>query len=178
MNDTVCCEVIEVIPDTDKMVCGMKGVTRKPEDPPPKPPLGLLSTDDFPLIYKYVSIPIDHIIITVFQHFTDLWITFYVTNVALSYFFKLWTSGDSRKKTWRKDYTNSVLIQREWTININEEYEITSRELRSSNNVFIAMDKFCVYRNIYFCDESGLFTVLFFNVIMQLLGRCKKPLCG
>lgn len=55
MNDTVCCEVIEVIPDTDKMVCGMKGVTRGPDDPPPKPPLGLLSTDDFPLIYKYVT---------------------------------------------------------------------------------------------------------------------------
>ncbi|KOB65341.1 Tetratricopeptide repeat protein 14 [Operophtera brumata] len=52
MNDTVCCEVIEVIPDTDKMVCGMKGVTRGPDDPLPKPPLGLLSTDDFPLIYK------------------------------------------------------------------------------------------------------------------------------
>lgn len=61
MNDTVCCEVIEVIPDTDKMVCGMKGVTRGPDDPPPKPPLGLLSTDDFPLIYKYV-----HKIISVF----------------------------------------------------------------------------------------------------------------
>lgn len=57
MNDTVCCEVIEVIPDTDKMVCGMKGVTRGPDDPPPKPPLGLLSTDDFPLIYKYVPTP-------------------------------------------------------------------------------------------------------------------------
>lgn len=54
MNDTVCCEVIEVIPDTDKMVCGMKGITRGPDDPPPKPSLGLLSTDDFPLIYKYV----------------------------------------------------------------------------------------------------------------------------
>ncbi|CAH2234881.1 tetratricopeptide repeat protein 14 homolog isoform X2 [Pararge aegeria] len=52
MNDTVCCEVIEVIPDTDKMVCGMKGITRGPDDPPPKPPLGLLSTDDFPLVYK------------------------------------------------------------------------------------------------------------------------------
>ncbi|KAI5635391.1 tetratricopeptide repeat domain-containing protein [Phthorimaea operculella] len=52
MNDTVCCEVIEVIPDTDKMVCGMKGVTRGPDDPPPKPALGLLSTDDFPLVYK------------------------------------------------------------------------------------------------------------------------------
>lgn len=55
MNDTVCCEVLEVIPDTDKMVVGMKGVTRGPDDPPPKPPLGLLSTDDFPLIYKYVN---------------------------------------------------------------------------------------------------------------------------
>ncbi|XP_041978544.1 tetratricopeptide repeat protein 14 homolog isoform X2 [Aricia agestis] len=52
MNDTVCCEVIEVIPDTDKMVCGMKGVTRGPDDPPPIPALGLLSTDDFPLVYK------------------------------------------------------------------------------------------------------------------------------
>ncbi|KAJ0181651.1 hypothetical protein K1T71_002373 [Dendrolimus kikuchii] len=52
MNDTVCCEVIEVIPDTDKMVCGMKGVTRGADDPPPKPPLGLLSTDDFPILYK------------------------------------------------------------------------------------------------------------------------------
>ncbi|XP_045776538.1 tetratricopeptide repeat protein 14 isoform X1 [Maniola jurtina] len=52
MNDTVCCEVIEVIPDTDKMVCGMKGITRGPDEPPPKPPLGLLSTDDFPLVYK------------------------------------------------------------------------------------------------------------------------------
>ncbi|XP_063891386.1 tetratricopeptide repeat protein 14 homolog isoform X2 [Helicoverpa armigera] len=52
MNDTVCCEVIEVIPDTDKMVCGMKGITRGPDDAPPKPPLGLLSTDDFPLVYK------------------------------------------------------------------------------------------------------------------------------
>ncbi|XP_030041107.1 tetratricopeptide repeat protein 14 isoform X2 [Manduca sexta] len=52
MNDTVCCEVIEVIPDTDKMVCGMKGVTRCSDDPPPKPPLGLLSTDDFPMVYK------------------------------------------------------------------------------------------------------------------------------
>lgn len=70
MNDTVCCEVIEVIPDTDKMVCGMKGVTRGPDDPPPKPPLGLLSTDDFPLIYKYVLILRKRVIThTVFQIF-------------------------------------------------------------------------------------------------------------
>lgn len=70
MNDTVCCEVIEVIPDTDKMVCGMKGVTRGPEDPPPKPPLGLLSTDDFPLVYKYVYTTITYyIFITVSTRF-------------------------------------------------------------------------------------------------------------
>lgn len=56
MNDTVCCEVLKVIPDTDKMVFGMKGVMRKPDDPPPNPPLGLLSTDEFPLLYKYVLI--------------------------------------------------------------------------------------------------------------------------
>lgn len=52
MNDTVCCEVLEVIPDTDKISCGMKGVTRNPDDPSPKPPLGLISSDDFPQIYK------------------------------------------------------------------------------------------------------------------------------
>ncbi|XP_066255319.1 tetratricopeptide repeat protein 14 homolog [Euwallacea similis] len=52
MNDYVCCEVLEVIADTDKMVCGMKGITRKPGDPEHRPPLGLISTDDFPLVYK------------------------------------------------------------------------------------------------------------------------------
>ncbi|XP_060536553.1 tetratricopeptide repeat protein 14 homolog isoform X2 [Cylas formicarius] len=52
MNDYVCCEVLEVIADTDKMVCGMKGVTRKPGESDPHPPLGLISTDDFPLVYK------------------------------------------------------------------------------------------------------------------------------
>ncbi|XP_030758470.1 tetratricopeptide repeat protein 14 homolog isoform X2 [Sitophilus oryzae] len=52
MNDYVCCEVLEVIADTDKMVCGMKGTTRKPGDPEHQPPLGLISTDDFPLVYK------------------------------------------------------------------------------------------------------------------------------
>ncbi|XP_050308576.1 tetratricopeptide repeat protein 14 homolog isoform X2 [Anthonomus grandis grandis] len=52
MNDYVCCEVLEVIADTDKMVCGMKGTTRKPGDPEHHPPLGLISTDDFPLVYK------------------------------------------------------------------------------------------------------------------------------
>ncbi|XP_022905543.1 tetratricopeptide repeat protein 14 homolog isoform X2 [Onthophagus taurus] len=52
MNDSVCCEVLEVIPDTDKMVCGMKGTTREPNDPPHRPALGLVSADDFPLVYK------------------------------------------------------------------------------------------------------------------------------
>lgn len=54
MNDSVCCEVLEVIPDTDKMVCGMKGTTRQPSDPEPQPPLGLIHTDDLPLVYKWV----------------------------------------------------------------------------------------------------------------------------
>lgn len=52
MNDYVCCEVLEVIADTDKVVCGMKGLTRKPGDPEHRPALGLISTDDFPLVYK------------------------------------------------------------------------------------------------------------------------------
>lgn len=52
MNDYVCCEVLEIIADTDKVVCGMKGTTRKPSDPEPRPALGLISTDDFPIIYK------------------------------------------------------------------------------------------------------------------------------
>ncbi|XP_049822779.1 tetratricopeptide repeat protein 14 homolog isoform X3 [Aethina tumida] len=53
MNDYVCCEVLEIVADTDKMLCGMKGVTRKPSDvDQPRPPLGLITTDDFPLAYK------------------------------------------------------------------------------------------------------------------------------
>ncbi|XP_076253958.1 uncharacterized protein LOC143192473 isoform X4 [Rhynchophorus ferrugineus] len=52
MNDYVCCEVLEVIADTDKMVCGMKGTTRKPGDPEHRPALGLIGTDDFPIVYK------------------------------------------------------------------------------------------------------------------------------
>ncbi|XP_063914100.1 uncharacterized protein DDB_G0284459 isoform X2 [Zophobas morio] len=52
MNDSVCCEVIEKIPDSDKMVCCMKGTPRKPNEPERRPPLGLISADDFPLVYK------------------------------------------------------------------------------------------------------------------------------
>lgn len=58
MNDTVCCEVLKIIPDTDKMVFSMKGIMRKPDDPPPNPPLGLLSLDELPLPYKYVLLTI------------------------------------------------------------------------------------------------------------------------
>ncbi|KAG5883059.1 hypothetical protein JTB14_010447 [Gonioctena quinquepunctata] len=52
MNDYVCCEVLEIIADTDKVVCGMKGITRKSTDPEHRPALGLISTDDFPIVYK------------------------------------------------------------------------------------------------------------------------------
>lgn len=52
MNDSVCCEVLEVIPDTDKMVCGMKGTTQQPNEPELRPALGLVGADDFPLVYK------------------------------------------------------------------------------------------------------------------------------
>ncbi|XP_056648965.1 tetratricopeptide repeat protein 14 homolog isoform X1 [Diorhabda sublineata] len=55
MNDYVCCEVLEIIADTDKVVCGMKGVTRKPTDPEHQPALGLISNDDFPIVYKKAS---------------------------------------------------------------------------------------------------------------------------
>lgn len=52
LNDSICCEILEVIPDSDKMVCGMKGITRSPSDPEHKPALGLISAEDFPAIYK------------------------------------------------------------------------------------------------------------------------------
>lgn len=52
MNDYVCCEVLEIIADADKVVCGMKGTTQKPGDPEPHPALGLISTEDFPIVYK------------------------------------------------------------------------------------------------------------------------------
>ncbi|KAJ8888728.1 hypothetical protein PR048_008220 [Dryococelus australis] len=53
MNDTVCCEVLEVIPDTDKLVCGMKGTTL-PAGSEYASRLGLIHSDDFPQAYKYV----------------------------------------------------------------------------------------------------------------------------
>jgi hypothetical protein len=34
------------------MVCCMKGTPRKPNEPERRPPLGLISADDFPLVYK------------------------------------------------------------------------------------------------------------------------------
>lgn len=52
IKDTVCCEVLEVIHDTYKIVCGMKGTARQPSDPEPNPRLGLIHSDDLPVAYK------------------------------------------------------------------------------------------------------------------------------
>lgn len=49
MNDLVACEVLEVIPDMEKIVCGMKGVQVTEEQ---KARLGLFHSDDFPEAYK------------------------------------------------------------------------------------------------------------------------------
>lgn len=51
MNDTVCCEVLEVNSDTEKLVCGMKGVTLPPNSDYASR-LGLIHSDDFPEVYK------------------------------------------------------------------------------------------------------------------------------
>ncbi|PNF37896.1 hypothetical protein B7P43_G06205 [Cryptotermes secundus] len=51
MNDTVRCEVLEVNPDTEKLVCGMKGVTLPPNSDYSSR-LGLIHSDDFPEVYN------------------------------------------------------------------------------------------------------------------------------
>ncbi|KAJ9594478.1 hypothetical protein L9F63_014090, partial [Diploptera punctata] len=51
LNDTVCCEVLEVNSDTEKLVCGMKGVTLLPNSEYASR-LGLIHSDDFPEVYK------------------------------------------------------------------------------------------------------------------------------
>jgi hypothetical protein len=55
MNDTVCCEVLEVNSDTEKLVCGMKGVTLPPNSEYSSR-LGRIHSDDFPEVYKWVSL--------------------------------------------------------------------------------------------------------------------------
>ncbi|XP_069698130.1 zinc finger CCCH domain-containing protein 13 isoform X1 [Periplaneta americana] len=50
-NDTVCCEVLEVNSNTEKVVCGMKGVTLPPNSDYASR-LGIIHSDDFPEVYK------------------------------------------------------------------------------------------------------------------------------
>lgn len=49
VNDYVCCEVLEVTPDAYKLVLGMKGEFPRTDD---GPPFGLISTENFPDVYK------------------------------------------------------------------------------------------------------------------------------
>ncbi|XP_046987706.1 tetratricopeptide repeat protein 14 homolog isoform X2 [Schistocerca americana] len=51
VNDTVCCEVLEVMPDTEKLVVGMKGFALPP-DSEYSCRLGLITSEDFPEMYK------------------------------------------------------------------------------------------------------------------------------
>ncbi|XP_067003369.1 NK-tumor recognition protein isoform X2 [Anabrus simplex] len=51
IGDTVCCEVLEVIPDAEKLVVGMKGVTLPPGSEYASR-LGLIFPEDFPEVYK------------------------------------------------------------------------------------------------------------------------------
>ncbi|KAG8277703.1 Tetratricopeptide repeat protein 14 [Homalodisca vitripennis] len=48
LNDLVCCEVLEVIPDSEKIICGMKGVHASDH----KARLGLFHSDEFPEVYN------------------------------------------------------------------------------------------------------------------------------
>ncbi|XP_075213498.1 uncharacterized protein LOC142319753 isoform X2 [Lycorma delicatula] len=48
INDLVCCEVLEVVADSEKMTCGMKGVHTSEH----RARLGLVHSDDFPESYK------------------------------------------------------------------------------------------------------------------------------
>lgn len=48
MNDLVCCEVLEITPDAEKIICGMKGVYTSEH----RSRLGLFHSEDFPEAYK------------------------------------------------------------------------------------------------------------------------------
>lgn len=48
-NDNVCCEIVEVSPDSDRMVVTM--ISSKPNDSS-KTVLGLVHSDNFPEVYK------------------------------------------------------------------------------------------------------------------------------
>lgn len=49
VNSYVCCEVIEVDRSGHKLVLGMKGTHERTDD---GPPLGLITTENFPDVYK------------------------------------------------------------------------------------------------------------------------------
>ena len=51
LNDAVCCEVIEVVPEADKLVLGMKG-TMLPPGSDQHSRLGLIFSEDFPDVFR------------------------------------------------------------------------------------------------------------------------------
>ncbi|KAK3913515.1 Tetratricopeptide repeat protein 14-like protein [Frankliniella fusca] len=56
LNDAVCCEVIEVVPEADKLVLGMKG-TMLPPGSDQHSRLGLIFSEDFPDVFsKYENL--------------------------------------------------------------------------------------------------------------------------
>jgi hypothetical protein len=49
-GDLVCCEVLEITPDSCRLVCGMRNVYKQSADD--GAPLGLITADNFPDAYK------------------------------------------------------------------------------------------------------------------------------
>ncbi|XP_072158736.1 uncharacterized protein [Bemisia tabaci] len=54
-NDNICCEVLDIIPDAEKLICGMKGEYCTVEQ---KAKLGLIKSDDFPEVFKKFQEPL------------------------------------------------------------------------------------------------------------------------
>jgi hypothetical protein len=51
ISDIVCCEVLEVNKDTEKIICGMKGTRCLPQN---QARLGLMNSDDFAPVFRLV----------------------------------------------------------------------------------------------------------------------------
>jgi len=51
LNEAVCCEVVEVVPDADKLLLGMKGTTLPPGSDQHSR-LGLIMPEDFPDVFR------------------------------------------------------------------------------------------------------------------------------
>lgn len=49
VGDNVCCEVLEIYRDTNKLVCGMRGIYDRFDD---GPAYGLVTLDELPAFYK------------------------------------------------------------------------------------------------------------------------------